>query len=72
MRGRRAERGHHSVAHELLDRAAGPLDLRRHRVEEPVLDRPRPLRILPIRDGSRAYSVSEKNRGELAFHAPPP
>jgi hypothetical protein len=46
VRRRRAERRHHRVADELLDRPARPLDLCRHRVVEPVEQRPYPLRIL--------------------------
>ena len=45
-RGRSAERRHDGVARELLDRPAGRLDLGRHRVVEPVEQRPRPFGIL--------------------------
>ena len=42
---RRPERGHHCVARELLDRSPRLLDLRAHRVVEPLQPSPRPLRI---------------------------
>ena len=66
-RGGRAERGHHRIARELLDGAAGVLDLLGHRVVEAVQERARPLRVLRVAELSRADEIREQHRCELSL-----
>ena len=68
QRGGRAERGHDRIAGELLDRPAGALDLRRHRVVEAVEDDARPLGIL-LAELGRADEVGEEDGRELPLLA---
>ena len=68
-----AEDRHHRVARELLDRAAGAADLVRHRVVEPLQQRPRALRVLLFPERRRADEVGEEHGGQLplgGLHAP--
>ena len=68
-----AEDRHHRVARELLDRAAGAADLVRHRVVEPLQQRPRALRVLLLAERRRADEVGEEHGGQLplgGLHAP--
>ena len=66
-RARGAEHCHHGVAGELLDRAAGELDLLCHRVVEAVEQRARPLRILRAAKLGRADEVGEDDGRELSL-----
>ena len=63
--GRSTERGHHRVADELLDRAAGALDLGSHCVVEAVEHDPRPLRILRAPECRRADEIGEEYGRDL-------
>ena len=65
MRRWRPEGGHHRIPDELLDRPPGPADLRRHRVVEPVEQRPDPLRILPARKLGRPDQIREQDGRQL-------
>ena len=58
-RGRRAEHRHHRVAGELLDRAAGALDLLAHRVVEALELDPHALRIAIAGERRRPDEVGE-------------
>jgi hypothetical protein len=60
-----AEDGHDRVAGELLDRAAGVVDLGRHRVVEALELDARPLRILLLPERRRADEVGEDDGGQL-------
>ena len=70
VRVRDAERSHHGIADELLDRSAFGLDLCAHRREECVHDLAHPFGIQPLAKGRRARDVGEQDRHELAL-APP-
>ena len=63
----RAEHGHHRIAGELLDRAAGELDLLAHRVVEPLELYPHALRVSIACVRGRPDEVGEENRDELAL-----
>ena len=63
----RAEDGHHRIADELLDRAAGELDLLAHRVVEPLELYPHALRVSIACVRGRPDEVGEENRDELAL-----
>src|SRR6266851_5785436 len=64
-RSRRAERCHHSVARELLDRPAGALDFLQHCVVEALEQSSRALRILVTGEGRRADQVGEYHGRQL-------
>ena len=64
---RYAERRHHRVAGELLDRAAGAGHFFSHRVVEPVEHRPRLLGVLGAAELRRADEIGEEHRRELAL-----
>ena len=64
-RGGSAERGHHRIAGELLHRASGALDLRRHRLVEAVERRTRALGILRACQRRRADEIGEQHGREL-------
>ena len=66
-RSRCAEGRHHGVADELLDRAAGVLDLDRHGVVEAVEQGTRALGILRVGEPGRADEVREEDSRELAL-----
>ena len=66
-RGRRAEHRHHRVAGELLDRAAGELDLAAHRVVEPLELDSHALRIAIAGERGRPDEVGEQDGDELAL-----
>ena len=66
-RGRRAEHRHHRIAGELLDRAAGELDLGAHRVVEPLELYPHALRIAVTGERGRPDEVGEQDGDELAL-----
>ena len=63
----RAEDGHHRIADELLDRAAGELDLLAHRVVVPLELYPHALRVSISCVCGRPDEVGEENRDELAL-----
>ena len=68
-----AEDRHDRVARELLDRAAGAVDLGGHRIVEALQERPRPLRVLLLAERRRADEVGEEHGGQLplgGLHAP--
>ena len=65
VRRRSPEGRHDRVAGERLDRAPGPLDLRRHRVVEAIKYRPDPLRVLIGRELGRPRQIGEENRRQL-------
>ena len=69
VRRRDAERGHDRVAGELLDGAAGSLDLVRHRVVEAIEQRARALGVLRSAERRGADEVGEQRGGELALRA---
>src|SRR5204863_6750426 len=58
---------HHSVAGELLDRPAGGLDLRGHRVVEPLEPGARPFGVLLVGERRRARKIGEEDGGQLPF-----
>ncbi len=62
-----AERRHHGVAGELLDGAADPLDLLRHRREEPVEQDPHRLGV-GLADRGRADEIGEEHGRDLPLH----
>ena len=64
-RSRRPENGHDRVSRELLDRAARPLDLFRHRLVEAVEAGSNAFGILTARKRGRTDEVGEENRDEL-------
>ena len=67
VRGGDAERGHHRVADELLDRPALCLDLLPHRVEVLTHHRAQPLRVQVVGEHRRAGDVGEEDGDELAL-----
>ena len=67
--GRDAERGHDRVPGELLDGAAGSLDLVGHRVVEAIEQHARALGVLRGAERRRADEVGEQRGGELALRA---
>ena len=62
---RRAERGHHRVSGELLDRPAAPFDLLGHGLVETVEDEPCALGILLVSHRGRSHEVREQHGREL-------
>jgi len=68
QRDRRAERSHHGVARELLDRPAGLLDLLRHRGVEALEQRARLLGVALAQPG-RVDEVGEEHGGDLPLDA---
>ena len=68
VRARNAERGHHRVAGELLDRAAVLLDAGRGLIEVLAHAAPDDLGIDSAHEGRRVDQVDEEHRRELPFH----
>src|SRR3972149_2879089 len=69
VRRRRSEDAHHRVAHELLDHAPEPLDLRPDPLVVRRQDRANVLRIEPLRAGSEPDEGDEQHRDDAPLLA---
>jgi hypothetical protein len=69
VRRRHAERRHHRITDELLDRAALCLDLLAHRVPVGLHDLPEPLRVQSFAERGGPGDVGEQHRHDLPFLA---
>ena len=67
---RHAERRHHRVARELLDRAAVRLDPPRHSLEIAVHTLANDLRVRARHEARRVDEIREQDRCDLALHHP--
>ena len=69
VRDRGAEQGHETVAHELADPAAVPLDFGLAQIEEPIDEREQPLGAETLGQAGRVHEVAEEDGDLLVLAA---